>query len=301
MLSPLEEKFQEYQEKTQFCLQKANSYKEQGKTDQALEMFLLAIQRYQVVLDSAERLEIASSVGSSPYYEPALRLSVLRTLIRTSIDIAASYLEKDDTKKAFYFISFLEDAAKALRALDTYSDELDENVQESYEQLSKTILIIKTTNHAKEINGAQPDPGFVDKEYSFQDEEQESSIKSYYEKCFSEAVESVTKIRSLYISSLREEDEYSYSSDVSGYSSETSGACFIATAAYETEYHPDIDTFRRFRDSVLLSNSVGVLLVRAYYWIGPFMASFVRSTPALRRFLRRCLGRLATYMRAKVI
>ena len=80
-----------------------------------------------------------------------------------------------------------------------------------------------------------------------------------------------------------------------------SGGCFIATAAYMTSTHPDLDTFRAFRDKRLLSNSFGKLLVHIYYRTSPALASYINSRQTLRDLTKRQLKRLAQWMREKNI
>lgn len=80
-----------------------------------------------------------------------------------------------------------------------------------------------------------------------------------------------------------------------------SGGCFIATAAYTTSIHPDLDTFRAFRDKRLLTNSVGRLLVHIYYQISPPLASYIGSRRILRDLTHRQLKKLAQWMREKNI
>lgn len=80
-------------------------------------------------------------------------------------------------------------------------------------------------------------------------------------------------------------------------SSNDVSACFIATAAYSTSFHPDLDTFRQFRDNRLLTNIVGKLLVSLYYTISPSLARHIEKQPAIKHFLRRKLECLALWMR----
>ena len=84
---------------------------------------------------------------------------------------------------------------------------------------------------------------------------------------------------------------------VAQYQSISSSSCFIATAAYETQNHPDLDTFRAFRDRVLLKHSLGRSLVKVYYLTGPHLAKIVSSYPPIKKFLRSHLERLAQWMR----
>jgi hypothetical protein len=85
---------------------------------------------------------------------------------------------------------------------------------------------------------------------------------------------------------------------ISSSSSSSSSSCFIATAAYSTSTHPDIDTFRNFRDTKLLSNPVGQGLVSLYYNISPSIANYVKKKPVIKSFLRQQLERLAEWMRS---
>jgi len=82
---------------------------------------------------------------------------------------------------------------------------------------------------------------------------------------------------------------------------EDSSSCFIATAAYSTSAHPDIDTFRNFRDKKLLTNPVGQALVSLYYKISPSIANYVKRQPVIKSFLRQQLERLAEWMRSQEV
>ncbi|MEA5595735.1 CFI-box-CTERM domain-containing protein [Rivularia sp. UHCC 0363] len=78
-------------------------------------------------------------------------------------------------------------------------------------------------------------------------------------------------------------------------------SCFIATAAYESKNHPDVETFRLFRDKILLKYSVGKYLVVAYYRVGPYLAKLISSYLPLKQFVRTKLEHLAKWIRAKKI
>lgn len=78
-------------------------------------------------------------------------------------------------------------------------------------------------------------------------------------------------------------------------------SCFIATAAYSTSTHPDLDIFRNFRDEKLLTNFVGKQLVNLYYQISPSIAQYMEKQPKIKIFVRQQLERLAQWMRSKKI
>ena len=47
-----------------------------------------------------------------------------------------------------------------------------------------------------------------------------------------------------------------------------SKVCFVATALYGNEDHPDVEALRNFRDSVLLKSAIGRSITRTYYlWV----------------------------------
>ena len=78
-------------------------------------------------------------------------------------------------------------------------------------------------------------------------------------------------------------------------------SCFIATAAYSTSIHPDLDTFRKFRDRTLLTNPLGRLFVSVYYRFGPQLAQFVNRSLHFRKIVRFLLEKLASFMRSRQI
>ena len=62
--------------------------------------------------------------------------------------------------------------------------------------------------------------------------------------------------------------------------------CFIATAAYGTPLHDDIDVLRDFRDEYLITNSPGRAFVKAYYTLSPPIAALVRDNEWLGTAVR---------------
>ncbi len=67
---------------------------------------------------------------------------------------------------------------------------------------------------------------------------------------------------------------------------ELGSECFIATVAYGTGEHPDLDVLRWFRDEVLMQQGVGRSLVGFYYSYGPTAAEWLADKPRLRRLVR---------------
>ena len=66
----------------------------------------------------------------------------------------------------------------------------------------------------------------------------------------------------------------------------TISPCFIATAAYGTALHEDIDVLRDFRDEYLMSNPAGRAFVKIYYSSSPPLADVIRANAGLRTAVR---------------
>jgi hypothetical protein len=73
--------------------------------------------------------------------------------------------------------------------------------------------------------------------------------------------------------------------------------CFIATAAYGSPLHKDIDLFRSFRDQVLLRSAIGRTFVDFYYRFSPPLADFIAAHPYLRAAARYLLEIPAALLR----
>ena len=67
------------------------------------------------------------------------------------------------------------------------------------------------------------------------------------------------------------------------------GGCFIATAAYGSYLHPQVQLLRQFRDNQLLTNAPGRAFVALYYRCSPPLADFIARHPVLRSVTRTLL------------
>ena len=65
--------------------------------------------------------------------------------------------------------------------------------------------------------------------------------------------------------------------------------CFIATAAYGTALHEDINVLRDFRDEYLMPNPAGRTFVKIYYSSSPPLADVIRENEGLRTAVREGL------------
>ena len=72
--------------------------------------------------------------------------------------------------------------------------------------------------------------------------------------------------------------------------------CFIATAAYGTALHEDIDVLRDFRDEYLMTNPLGRTLVKTYYETSPPIADALREHEGLRTAVRETLIKPLVYI-----
>ena len=72
--------------------------------------------------------------------------------------------------------------------------------------------------------------------------------------------------------------------------------CFIATAAYGTPLHEDIDVLRAFRDEYLMTNPLGRAFVEIYYATSPPIADVIRENEGLRTAVREGLVKPLVYI-----
>ncbi len=63
--------------------------------------------------------------------------------------------------------------------------------------------------------------------------------------------------------------------------------CFIASAAYGTENHPDVILLRNYRDVVLLRSKAGRSLIALYYMVSPPIAEFIEASEVLCKLVRK--------------
>jgi hypothetical protein len=67
----------------------------------------------------------------------------------------------------------------------------------------------------------------------------------------------------------------------------STGSCFVATACYGSQTHPNLTVLRRFRDEHLLTCLLGQWFVGGYYRVGPHLAAIIRENPTLKLRMTR--------------
>ena len=90
---------------------------------------------------------------------------------------------------------------------------------------------------------------------------------------------------------LKKNPEYEKDSDESNNTSNAvikinREACFIATAAYGSYFHPEVKVLRNFRDNVLLKSDFGTRIVGLYYRYSPPFADYIRNKDILKGIIR---------------
>lgn len=70
------------------------------------------------------------------------------------------------------------------------------------------------------------------------------------------------------------------------------GRCFIATAAFESEFHPVVIELRLFRDTTLTRSYLGRALISVYYSVSPHMARLLDKNPQLRPAAKAAIAQI---------
>jgi len=74
--------------------------------------------------------------------------------------------------------------------------------------------------------------------------------------------------------------------------SEDSGSCFVATAVYESNNHPQVIKLRRIRDQSLKRSFLGRAFIRIYYRTGPSLSYFPMHYPRIKTLLKLILDQV---------
>lgn len=77
----------------------------------------------------------------------------------------------------------------------------------------------------------------------------------------------------------------------------TGHTCFIATVAYGTSFAKEIDSFRGFRNKVLMTNKLGRIFVKFYYSESRKLCNILVDMETTKRVLRVLLNPLAKILK----
>lgn len=247
--------------------ERAKYYDQQGDNAQAFINYiesLAALAKYIYWEEASwEGERIREGRTSLSSWDTQSRINILIALSNRIIAIIDHY--NDPIKEAF----LLEKQRLIFEMLSSFERSFEVEDIKFYNELSKLIQITK-----QKVSNYQTDLDTI-KKIKPENETDDN---------FKKIREALQKFSSTTICSLELE-------------SKSSSSCFIATAAYSTSTHPDLDTFRNFRDEKLLTNPVGKQLVSLYYQISPSIAQYVEKQPAIKAFVRHQLERFAKWMR----
>ncbi|GET36945.1 CFI-box-CTERM domain-containing protein [Microseira wollei] len=244
--------------------ERAAYYEKQQNTTQALANYIDALDAYAVFSKCEARslkVKIPIDISLTPRETSIIYSRTLLDVANILLGIQACYT--DSVTKAF----LAEKVQLIFDKLSEYESSFDVQTIETYESLRKIVNRYK---------------GHIDSNREAIEELKKRSIKELDDK-------RLARIRNAL-------DEIS-STEVCPLTLDSTGSCFIATAAYSTSTHPDLDTFRNFRDQKLLTNPVGKQLVSLYYQISPSIAQYVERQPTIKSLARQQLERLAQWMR----
>lgn len=70
------------------------------------------------------------------------------------------------------------------------------------------------------------------------------------------------------------------------------GACFIATAVYQSPTAPEVVSLRKFRDEILKKYWAGRKFVLVYYKVSPPIADWLKKQPKMSSLVRSILNQV---------
>lgn len=74
------------------------------------------------------------------------------------------------------------------------------------------------------------------------------------------------------------------------------GGCFIASAAFDSPFAPEVVALRKFRNDVISQTVPGRVFIRLYYFASPCIARLVSSSRTLKTASRAFLTRLVRFL-----
>jgi hypothetical protein len=246
------------------CMERGKFYEDREDTKQALSNFTDALQAYAKVASTREEA--------------------------TKVKMPITMSDNAENTALIYFYTLMQIFSILLKITNLYSDSIE-----------KTFLEEKMLLISKEM-------GEYESYFDGEQLETYETIQNIVEKKKSRIAREQDAIEALKKRPLKELEDQTFakirvalakisSTQVCPVTLDSTGGCFIATAAYMTPSHPDLNTFRDFRDRQLLTNPLGKFLVSIYYQVSPSIASYIEKKPKLRQFIREKLAILAQWLR----
>lgn len=244
-------------------MERAAYYKERGENAQALNNYIGALKAYVGYAKAKSEIISVSVAISTGQTQGEIILSETLFELFGLLQLISDFYKSDSIVTA-YLESRL---VQIYQRLDQYEKVFDKNNLQEYETIADYVRLIQSNvNKNKErLSTLKPI------------KEESDEVLKIIRKALSDI--SGTKVCPLNL--------------------EESGGCFIATAVYLDYFHTDLDTFREFRDNVLMKNSLGCLMVKVYYKVGPQVAQYVSSQLYLKKILRFFLENMASGIRSR--
>ncbi|EKD08781.1 CFI-box-CTERM domain-containing protein [Limnospira platensis] len=247
----------------------------QDDLDQAIKNFVLGFEEYSTL--------VTFECVYEENFDDDTKIAVLLLLIQVLTDLLRAFskaFQKDISHKTI-LAYLLICQRKAIDYLSSLKSSFRANDLEIYQKSCDLLEVIElefgmVANNLNSMNDVKEELAKIEKLIKSTKPEQTSD-------------ETLKKLRT----SLRAISAKSCFPDF-----EATGGCFVATAAYSTSIHPDLDTFRQFRDRTLLTNPLGRVLVSVYYQVGPQLAQYVNRSFHIKKIVKFLLKNLAHFMRS---
>ncbi len=72
--------------------------------------------------------------------------------------------------------------------------------------------------------------------------------------------------------------------------SKSGATCFVATATYKNQFHPNVIFLQNFRDTTLSKSAVGRAFINWYWRTGPMLAIFVEDKVIPTKISKLAIG-----------
>ena len=246
------------------CMERGKFYEDRQDATQALSNFTEALQAYAKVASTREEA----------------------TKVKMPIDIRINA----ENTALIYFYTLMQIFSVLLKITNLYADSIEKTfLEEKMLLISKELGEYERYFDGDQLVTYENIKSIVEKKKSRIDRQREAievlkkrPLKELEDQTFAKIRIALDKISSTQVCPI---------------TLDSTGGCFIATAAYMTASHPDLDTFRDFRDRKLLTHPFGSFLVSIYYQFSPSIASYIEKKPRSRQFIRQQLTVIAQWLR----